>query len=184
MVGPGDGTAGGAGHGRLPASHADREQAIDALKAAFVQGRLTKDEFDVRIGRAIASRTCADLASLTADIPGLTADIPGRPAARPAREPARKPARHSNGKKAVAAAIACALVAVPSIGGVAEATQAGAHAVRLVFMIVLACLLATPAAGIFMFYSLLGTRSSRPVKQALGDKRALSRRSARLRRLA
>jgi hypothetical protein len=26
-----------AGHGRLQASHADREQAIDALKAAFVQ---------------------------------------------------------------------------------------------------------------------------------------------------
>ena len=166
MVGPGDGTAGAEGHGRLRAAHADREQAIDALKAAFVQGRLTKDEFDLRIGRALASRTYADLACLTADIPASPASPAARPSrpSRPAREPARKPARHSKGTKAVAAAIACALVAAPSIGGVAEATQTGAHAVRLVFMIVLACLLATPAAGIFMFSSLLGNRSGRPVR--------------------
>jgi hypothetical protein len=147
MVGPGDWTAGAAGNGRLRASHADREQAIDALKAAFTQGRLTKDEFDVRIGGALASRTCADLASLTADIPASPVARPPRPA----REAARRPARHSTGKKAVAAAVACALVAAPSIGGVAAATEAGAHAVRLVFLIVLACLMATPAAGIFMF---------------------------------
>ena len=160
MVGPGDGTAGADGHGRLRASYADREQAIDALKAAFVQGRLTKDEFDLRIGTALMSRTCADLACLTADIPASPAARPPRPA----REPARKPARHSNGRKAVAAAVACVLVAAPTMGGIAEATQAGAHAVRLVFMIVLALLLATPAAGIFMFGSLLGNRSSRPVR--------------------
>ena len=35
---------------RLRASHADREQAISALKAAFVQERLTSDEFDARVG--------------------------------------------------------------------------------------------------------------------------------------
>jgi hypothetical protein len=153
VVGPGDGTAGAEGHGRLRPSHADREQAIDALKAAFVQGRLTTDEFDVRIGRALASRTYGDLAS-------LTADIPASPAARPPREPARQPARHSNGRRAVAAAIACALVVVPGIGGVAGATEAGAHAVRLVFMIVLVCLMAIPAAGIFMLHSWLENHSS------------------------
>jgi DUF1707 SHOCT-like domain len=44
-----------------------------ALKAAFIQGRLTKDEFDSRVGRAFGSRTYAELAALTADIPaGLT----------------------------------------------------------------------------------------------------------------
>jgi len=41
-TGPGDDIA--AGRGRLRASDADREQVIDVLKAAFVQGRLTKDE--------------------------------------------------------------------------------------------------------------------------------------------
>ncbi len=34
------------------------------LKAMFVQGRLTKDEFDARIGQALAARTYADLAAV------------------------------------------------------------------------------------------------------------------------
>jgi Domain of unknown function (DUF1707) len=55
--------------GRLRASHADREQVIGSLKAAFVQGRLDKDEFDLRVGQALASRTYAELAAVTADIP-------------------------------------------------------------------------------------------------------------------
>src|SRR6185437_5410319 len=54
---------------RLRASHVDREQAISALKAAFVHGRLTSDEFDARVGQALAARTRAELAVITADIP-------------------------------------------------------------------------------------------------------------------
>jgi hypothetical protein len=78
MAGPGDEiTAGRACRGRLRASHADREQVICTLKAAFVQGMLAKDEFDLRVGQAFASRTHADLAALTADIPpGLAAGQP------------------------------------------------------------------------------------------------------------
>jgi Domain of unknown function (DUF1707) len=67
MTGPGD--PAGAGRGRLRAGHADREQVIEALKAAFVDGRLTKDELAARTGRALAARTYADLAALTADLP-------------------------------------------------------------------------------------------------------------------
>jgi hypothetical protein len=51
------------------ASDADREKVIGVLKAAFAQGRLTKDELDARVGHAFTSRTYADLAALTADIP-------------------------------------------------------------------------------------------------------------------
>jgi Domain of unknown function (DUF1707) len=66
---------------RLRASQVDREQVISALKAAFVQGRLAKDEFDARVGQALASRTHAELAAITADIPaGPTG---GEPARRP-----------------------------------------------------------------------------------------------------
>jgi DNA-binding beta-propeller fold protein YncE len=73
-TGPGDEKpAGGLGRDHVRASHADRERVIAALKAAFIQGRLTKDEFDSRVGRALGSRTYAELAALTADIPaGLT----------------------------------------------------------------------------------------------------------------
>ena len=40
---------------------------IDALKAAFVDGRLTKDEFDLRVGQVLVAY--ANLDALTADIP-------------------------------------------------------------------------------------------------------------------
>ncbi len=70
MAGPGDETAAGAGgHPDLRASHADRDQVIDVLKAAFVAGRLDRDELGLRVGQALASRTCAELAALTADLP-------------------------------------------------------------------------------------------------------------------
>jgi hypothetical protein len=73
--------------GQLRTSHADREQAIDVLKAAFVQGRLTKDEFDLRVGQVFASRTYADLDVPTADIPdGVTS---AQPPAEHACEPGR-----------------------------------------------------------------------------------------------
>ena len=65
MIGPQtEMTAGMAAHGRLRVSHTDREQMIDVLKAAFVRGGLTKDEFDARIGQALAARTYADLAAV------------------------------------------------------------------------------------------------------------------------
>ena len=83
MAGPGDETAGGArGRGHLRASHADRAQAIEVLKAAFVQGRLTKDEFDARVGQGFASRTYAELATVTADLPAAPAVAPPRTAAQ------------------------------------------------------------------------------------------------------
>jgi Domain of unknown function (DUF1707) len=93
-----------AGRGRLRASHADREQAVEVLQDAFVQGRLTKDEFDSRVGRALASRTQGDLSALTADLPA------GAPAPRPPRPPVpartRRPQNTTvkNGARVIAAA--------------------------------------------------------------------------------
>ena len=57
------------GHGLLRASHADRERAVDVLKAAFAEGRLSQDEYTDRVGQAHASRTYADLGALVADLP-------------------------------------------------------------------------------------------------------------------
>jgi len=73
------------GRGRMRASHADREQVIELLKAAFVQGPLAKDEFDLRVGQALASRTVAELAALTAGIPAG----PGRRGSMPGHGPTR-----------------------------------------------------------------------------------------------
>jgi len=75
-----------AGRDRLRAGHADRDQVIETLKAAFVHGQLTKDELDTRAGQALTARTYADLAALTADIP--PAPVPAAAARQPA--PARR----------------------------------------------------------------------------------------------
>jgi Domain of unknown function (DUF1707)/Domain of unknown function (DUF4190) len=56
-------------HASMRASSADRERAVDVLKAGFAEGRLTQDEYNDRMGRAYAARTYGDLATLTADLP-------------------------------------------------------------------------------------------------------------------
>ena len=92
-AGPGDqGGADAVARGYLRASHADREYVIGVLKAAFVQGRLTKDELDSRVGQTFAARTHADLAALTADVPAWLIT------AQPAHMPAQARTRPSVGK--------------------------------------------------------------------------------------
>lgn len=59
---------------RLPASswlasNADRERAVDVLRAGFAEGRLTQGELNERVARAYASRTYGELTGLTADLP-------------------------------------------------------------------------------------------------------------------
>ena len=116
MAEPGDHRAAPAGvRGRLRASHSDREQVIELLKAAFVEDRLDKDEFDARVGQAFASRTYAELAAVTADIP---ADLPvAEPvaAAPVAAEQTSTPARTL--AKAAFRAGLCVLVAAALVGG-------------------------------------------------------------------
>jgi len=51
------------------AAAADRERTIDVLKAAYGEGRLTKEEFDSRSARVLAGRTYADLSAIVADLP-------------------------------------------------------------------------------------------------------------------
>jgi hypothetical protein len=101
-TGPGDELE-AAGRGHLRASHADGEQVIGTLKAAFVQGRLAKDEFDLRVGRALSARTYADLATLTADIAAVPAAAgPSRPPAPARRRPLARAAAGSGGCLVVA----------------------------------------------------------------------------------
>jgi hypothetical protein len=57
------------GLGHLRAGHADRERAIDVLKAAFAEGRLDQDEYVDRVGQVQVSRTYAELGALIADLP-------------------------------------------------------------------------------------------------------------------
>lgn len=63
--------------GALRASAVDRDRVAELITAAFAEGRLSRDEHDARVGRALAARTYAELDVLTADLPRV-----GVPAAR------------------------------------------------------------------------------------------------------
>jgi hypothetical protein len=51
------------------ASDAERNQTVDRLRTAFVEGRLTDEEFDERMRAALTARTHADLDRLLTDLP-------------------------------------------------------------------------------------------------------------------
>jgi Domain of unknown function (DUF1707) len=118
MTGPGDEKAAdGSGRGHLRASHADRERVIATLKGAFIQGRLTKDELDLRVGQTLGSRTYAELAALTADLPaGVAAAQSARTPARLTRaRPLETPRESANKKRKAVAALSCATLGYPGL---------------------------------------------------------------------
>jgi hypothetical protein len=76
------------------AGNADRERTVGVLRAAFTEGRLTRDELDDRVARAYAARTYSDLWGLVADLPAGPLPYPGglpyqqaSPAVPPSAEP-------------------------------------------------------------------------------------------------
>lgn len=73
--------------GELRASHADRDAVVEQLREAAGDGRLTAEELDERLERALTARTYGELAVLTTDLPAAGAShapaVPGPlPAAR------------------------------------------------------------------------------------------------------
>ena len=158
MARPGDEIAAAVGRrGHLRVSHADREQVIDALKAAFVQGQIDKDELDVRVGHAFASRTYAELAALTADIP--VGPATSRPPRRAARAQAR-PRVHTSIKTGVCAIVAATMLEALSLGATWPITMLAIFA-ALVFGVIVAGIVALPIAGVLMLESRHRKRSGR-----------------------
>jgi Flp pilus assembly protein TadB len=96
------------------------------LKAAFVHGRLTRDELSLRTGLALTARTYAELAAVTADIPAGADRARPLPAARPVhavraqaaprprRRPARRRDRQAAAEKTLQWLLGVATVAVPA----------------------------------------------------------------------
>ena len=114
MPGPEREMTGDGGRGRLRASHADREHVIDLLKAAYVRGHVTKDEFDVRVGRALVSLTYAELARVTTGIPAIPATPPSARLALPTDAAAAQTCIGS-ADQAVATAVIFACIALMTI---------------------------------------------------------------------
>jgi DUF1707 SHOCT-like domain len=115
MAGPGDEMAPGAkGHGHLRASDSDRAHVIDTLKAAYVYGLVSKDEFDAKVSQTFASRTHAELALVTADLPAGLAAAQQRPAPGWRDAPAGANVR-SGSRAVIATAVFTALALVISV---------------------------------------------------------------------
>jgi hypothetical protein len=147
--------AGAGGHSHLRASHADREQVIDMVKAAFVQGRLARDEFELRVGQALASQTYADLAALTTDIPvGLTGAQPP--------EPARKPAN-----KEAATAVACVSAAWTGVWLPLVIMDGINSFENLVLVVVLISVVPVSLVGFLLYHAWLDKRASSQSSQGL-----------------
>jgi len=77
----GDPAAGGV-RGKMRAADADRDRVAGLLGTAYGEGRLSKDEYDTRLGAALSARTYADLDQVVTDLP-VPAAVAG-PAAKPA----------------------------------------------------------------------------------------------------
>ena len=78
----------------MRASAADREHTIRVLQRSFVEGRLTRDELDERLGQALACGAFYELMALVADLPaGPFGRLPRSPAVPPfpERQPALAP---------------------------------------------------------------------------------------------
>jgi hypothetical protein len=65
----------GVARAQMRASTVDRDRAVELITTAYTEGRLTKDEHDARVERAMTASTFADLDSVVTDLPG------GRPPA-------------------------------------------------------------------------------------------------------
>jgi hypothetical protein len=115
---------------QLRTSAAERERAIDVLKAAYAEGRLDAAELTERTGQARQSRTYAELADLTADLPvGPLGTASPRPTAtrlatRPAAGPPAAPAPWQNVSGSAAASLAAGVVTVLARNNVADVIAA------------------------------------------------------------
>lgn len=87
------------GRGNIRAADADRDRVAEFLGMAYTEGRLTKDEYDARLGAAFAARTYAELDKLVADLP--------RQAPAPVVRPDAVPVPRTNGL--AMASFACGL---------------------------------------------------------------------------
>ena len=110
--------------GGLLASAADRDAAQAILEAAFAEQRLTQEEFEARVGRAMTARTEADLAQLIRDLP-RSATWPGG-----AGSGGRRARRGWLVAGAAAVVLAAAAVGISQLVGSGHDGQAGGSPAR------------------------------------------------------
>jgi hypothetical protein len=61
--------------GQMRTSDVDRDRVVERLNVAFSEGRLSRDEYDVRLENALSARTYADLDQIVTDLPAARATV-------------------------------------------------------------------------------------------------------------
>jgi hypothetical protein len=84
--------------GELRASHQDRDRVVELLRVAAGDGRLTADELDERLEKALNARTYGELAELSRDLPAASGFVPGPADAKP-KDLVRIDCRSGNAKR-------------------------------------------------------------------------------------
>lgn len=115
--------AGAHNRNRLRASDADRERAIDTIKAAYAHGQITKDELAARSGTALVCRTLGELTAITADLAGRRG--PARPPKRSAEAAAARAYTRSLIDKKTVAWLVCLLLMPLTLGAAFVTYYAG-----------------------------------------------------------
>lgn len=134
----------------IRASDAERERAVDLIKAAFIAGLLTRDELAERVGAALTARTHADLATVTAGIP---ADTGIRAPRAPA--PARARRRRRPGAPVKAFACLVAATALMLTDAAFTGARAGSEANGFYFL----CIMAFAASFIVWLCTIVAARA-------------------------
>ncbi len=93
------------GRGPVPPAHlrvsdADRERVVELVQLAYAEGRLDKDEMDLRLDHAMTAQTHADLVPVMADLYNRVPTLTAYP------KPHDEPARAADGTDRVAGAAA------------------------------------------------------------------------------
>jgi hypothetical protein len=69
----------------MRASDADRERLVELLKTGFAEGRLSQEEYNLRMGHAYTARTYGELGALVSDLPGVPQAAYGYPVQQPVK---------------------------------------------------------------------------------------------------
>ncbi|MFG2419268.1 DUF1707 and DUF4190 domain-containing protein [Streptomyces sp. NPDC048448] len=125
---PWQGQGQGQGGPSMLASHADRERAVDVLRAGFGEGRLEQAEFEKRVARAYAARTVGELAVLVGDLPQGPVPMTAGPGAVVPQTFLPAPRPMTNGK--AVGAMVCGLLTVVTLGATGIPAVVLGHSAR------------------------------------------------------
>ncbi|MFE2879468.1 DUF1707 and DUF4190 domain-containing protein [Streptomyces roseus] len=122
----------------MRASHTDRDRTVDVLKAAYAEGRLSREEYGQRFDAVYKAQTYGQLGQLVADLPagpvpgafGAAAGLPAAygPMPMPMPLPMPLPPRRVNGMAITS--LVLGVLSLPTLGAAGLGAVATGHVAK------------------------------------------------------